>query len=375
VKFSFTLDMKNVFFCLALICLFSCIEPVEIDVDSEEPRLVVEGIISNISFEERTQLPQNARPFHVRLGYTSEVGNDRDPVISDATVTLHALSGDSWPYAWSSKYERYFLLDTEFKAEEGESYFVEIELSNGKRYVSDPEEMIPSPEIGEIDWVTTTQLIADETTSGIEFIELRGIQLSVKIPAVTERYYYRWQVEPAWEFRANLLPDDHPNKTCYVTNVFYFDKIFLEQTQRGGYDKELFFLKTDNHRIEWDFTTLITQYSLSPKAYRFWDEISLQQSSGGNIFDPPPFELSSNIHNTDDPDEKVSGYFMVAYESSARWWINQSDLPYQPDLIRGCAIPPGNSPDRPITECENCLNYDGGASEIVTIKPGWWRDE
>jgi hypothetical protein len=119
----------------------------------------------------------------------------------------------------------------------------------------------------------------------------------------------------------------------------------------------------------------VKQYSLTPEAYRFWEEISIQQSSGGGIFDPPPFRLSTNIHNVDDPSENVSGYFMVAHESSERWWFSEEDLPYDADIDRGCALPPGNSPSRPITECEDCLRYDGGASSITTIEPEWWRPE
>ena len=364
--------------CMALLRLFGCIEPVDIDVGRSDPRLVVEGLISNISFAERNELPQNARPFHVRLGYTSEVGNERDPVIRDASVTLLSVSGDSWQYVWNEDYQRYFLPDAAFKAEEGEEYFIEIELSNGKRYVSEPENLIPAPEIGEIEWETATQLVADETVSETIFIEERGIRVGVTLPARTDNleYNYLWDIEPAWVFRASALPEDHPNKTCYVTNVFLFDKVNLEKDLRGGYTKELFFLKTDtNHRILWDFTALFRQYSLSRGAYRFWNEISIQQSSGGSIFDPPPFELSTNIRNVNDPSEKVSGYFMVAHESSVRWWFNQFDLPYEADITRGCAIPPGNAPDLPVTECEDCRNYDGGASEITTIKPAWWRTE
>ena len=249
--------MRIPYVWMAGLFLFGCIEPVDIDLGIDKPQLVVEGLISNISFEDRIQLPQTAQPFYVRLSYTREVGNEKNPVISDAVITLHTDSGKSWDYAWSDTYERYLLLDTNFAAQPDEEYHIEIELSDGKRYESEPERMIESPRIGQVSWATDTRLISDESVSETLLIEQRGVQVSIDVPARSDnkKYYYWWDVTPSWVFVASLLPEDHPRKTCYVTNDFYFDKINLEVDRRGGYAKDLFFLLADsNHRILWDVT-------------------------------------------------------------------------------------------------------------------------
>ena len=361
---------------IVLLGIFSgCVEPIDFPVDSEPPRLVVEGLISNVSFNDRINQPTDAFPFYVRLGWTSEVGNERDPVIRDAEITLFSTDGNFWEYAWSDNYQRYLLPYEEFKAEPGLGYYLEIVLSGGQRYVSETEYMVVSPDIGQIEFVPETKVEVQEIESGSEIIEQRGIRAYTNIEphSDNETYHYRWDVVPSWIFEASLGRE--PFIRCWVTNLYYFNKVNLRIDRAGGYPQDLFFLESDgNRRIEWQFSAWVTQYSLSQDAYRFWEEISIQQQSGGGIFDPPPFELSTNIRNTANETEKISGFFMVAYESSTRWYFNSDDLPYDIEFQDPCRPPPG-VPNIPTPDCLDCRAYAGGASSITNVKPNWWLDD
>lgn len=368
--------MKNRIFIFALIALFSasCIEPIDFPTGGESRRLVVEGLISNISFNERFDEPADPFPFYVRLGYTSDVGNSADQVIPDARVTLYSSEGGEWVYGWSSIYERYLLLDADFRAMEGVGYSIEIVLSNGEVYTSEVETMTVSPDIGALDFYTETRVQVIENTNGTEIIEQRGVNMYVDVPsrAQDDTYYYRWNVTPSWIFEASLADPASPRKTCYVTNRFFFDKVNVGTDRAGGYTRDLIFVETDgNNRIQHQYSALVTQYSLSKAAYTFWDEIAIQQQSGGGIFDPPPFELSTNIQNVGNPAEKISGFFMVAYESSERWYFSPADLPYGVDFPDDCRPPPG-TPSFPTPDCFSCLEYRGGSSSNTNVKPEWW---
>ena len=54
------------------------------------------------------------------------------------------------------------------------------------------------------------------------------------------------------------------------------------------------------------------QRSLTKSAFQFFDLLQNQLNIQGNIFDPPPAKLGTNIINLDNPDEDVIGYFGVS---------------------------------------------------------------
>ena len=248
-----------------------------------------------------------------------------------------------------------------------------IELSNGEIYESSPERLYPAPEISATHVEYGVRAREIEVNGETELVNQRLIKLFVDLPEHenSEPYYYRWRVIPSWVFEAPLPPSTSPVKRCYITSRYLYQKINVQVDNSGGYGFEVLALDTDdNEQIQTDFSALILQYSLSPDAYRFWEDISLQQQSTGGIFDPPPFPINSNIRNINDPDERVSGFFSVAHVSATRWFINQFELPYNLQYVDFCAPIPGFSPPE---ECGNCLRY-GGGGEITNQKPEWWRE-
>ncbi len=367
--------MMNIARCALLISglmLTACIDPIEFDADSESRRIVIEGQITNISYNERMSLPEFPAPFMVRVQYTGPVNNERNEPITDADVILLDDTGSTWTYVYDSEFMQYVMTDDEFRAEAGRSYTLRVTFSNGEVYESAPQQMKAGPPIGELDPELTSRLQEVDIGGQVGFRERKGVELSVNIPELDqeETLYLRYKAVPSWVYVAPIPPDDSPVKTCYVTNIYYFKKVLTRMERSGGYPLEVLFLETVfNSRLEHDFTVYVTQYSLDKEAYEFWDQLALQQRSGGGIFDPPPFELKSNVFNVNDPDEKVSGFFYVAHESSVRWFINASELPYDIDLGPGpCSTPP--LPE----ECFNCLKYRGGSSSVTNIRPDWWRN-
>ncbi len=361
---------------LILVILSACIEPIDFETGQEAPRLVVEGLISNNSYQDRQSFPGPAERFYVSLRWSRDVSNELDEVIGDANVELIASNGDVIQYAWNPENKRYENPFDDFKAIEGIKYRIKVQLSSGETYLSDEEYLHLAPPISKLDTSFETRVKEIQIRNETLIVNQRGVVLSVDLPKHNDgkTYYYRWKVVPGWIFESSLLSDDNPNKTCYITNKYYFKKINVQEDRSGGYDVPLFFLETDdNEKIEHDFTALIIQYSLSPDAYTFWENLALQQQSGGGIFDPPPFPLNSNIQNINNPQENVSGYFMVAHESVTRWFIRESELPYSISFSDPCEPIPGDEFFQPPPECGNCLRYQGGHSTITNQKPEWWR--
>ncbi|SFT91113.1 protein of unknown function [Algoriphagus locisalis] len=367
--------MRQSYIIALLLILTACIEPISFETGSEPRRLVVDGFISNISFAEQSLKPAPPRRFYVAVRWSSEVDNVLDEVISDASVTLISSEGESFGYFWDEGEQRYLIRDASFHAEENVDYKVRVVSSDGKVYESDTDKLHPAPEIQEIDVDYKTILKSISVGNQTEIVEQRGIQVSVPLEAHGgDEYHYRWKIVPSWIFETSLLEDGHPNKRCYVTNLYEYQSISVWEDKAGGYNRDLFFLETDdNEQVQYGYSTLITQYSLSPEGYEFWDQLATQQQSGGGIFDPPPFSLITNIHNVNDPEEAVSGFFYVAHESSYRWKLNPEDLPYQLTFMDACEPMPG-VPFIPPPGCMNCLDYRGTHTDNTNQQPIWWDE-
>ncbi|MDR7129479.1 hypothetical protein J2X69_001816 [Algoriphagus sp. 4150] len=366
--------MRQTFSIALVLLLTACIDPITFETGSESRRLVVDGFISNISFVEQSQKPAPPLRFYVALRWTSDVGNVRDEVISNARVMLMTEEGESYRYFWDVQEQRYLIEDDTFYAKENVLYKLRIE-TDGKVYESDSDKLYPAPAIEGINVDYKTMLKSIDIAGQTEIVEQRGIQISVPLPPHSgDSFRYRWKIVPSWIFETSQLGDGNPNKRCYATNNYAYQAIKVWEDKNGGYNRDLYFLETDdNEQLQHGYSAFITQYSLSPSGYKFWDQLATQQQSGGGIFDPPPFALVTNIHNVDDSEENVSGYFFVAHESSYRWRLSPVDLPYQLTFVDQCAPIPG-VPYFPPAGCSNCLEYRGAHTDITNQKPEWWNE-
>ncbi|WP_339877837.1 DUF4249 domain-containing protein [uncultured Algoriphagus sp.] len=367
--------MRHSFAIALLLILTACIDPITFETGSEPRRLVVDGFISNISFEERAYLPAPASKFYLALRWTSNVDNVKDEVISGAKVSLIASDGTTIDYLWSEADQRYLILDDSFAAKEGVNYKVHIETANGAVYESDPDSVHPAPQLEEVEVDYQTIVKSIDVAGQAQLVNQRGVQVSVPLPSHSgEPYRLRWKIIPSWIFETSRLPVENSNQQCFATNLYEYQDIKVWEDKNGGYSRDLFFLETDdNEQVQYGFSAYITQYSLSPAGFEFWNQLAIQQQSGGGIFDPPPFSLITNIRNVNNPDELVSGYFYVAHESSIRWNLSPEDLPYNLQFIDACEPIPG-VPYIPPAGCSNCLEYRGVHTDITNEKPEWWEE-
>ncbi len=355
--------------------MVSCIEPIDFDTSSEPARLVVQGYISNVAAKDRIMFQPESGFFKVKIGLSSPVSNERDKTIDAAFVSVVDDLGESFDFTplGSGNYE---LVNDEFKAIEGQSYFLRVVLPDGKTYESIPETLVASTPGGRAEYRVDTKFRISDISNNTE--KLNGITVSTEMPVNQQNqpFYYYWEITPSWVFKAALLQDNHPNKTCWVTNKYFLKEIVLQKDLQGqgGYKKDLFFVEVPkNPRIQFDFTVLIKLFSLSKDAFRFREDLKTQNESVGSIFDPPPFSIRGNIVNINDPEDRVLGYFSVVGESSQRWFTNHNELPYKFDDSKPCESPPDGPGGFPAPQCLDCFQYCVGSSFITNEEPNWWR--
>ena len=70
----------------------------------------------------------------------------------------------------------------------------------------------------------------------------------------------------------------------------------------------------------------LKQYSISKKEYDFWDSMKKINDKGGDIFAYQPFPVISNVHNVNNPNELVLGYFQVSAVTQKRKNIAFSEI-------------------------------------------------
>jgi len=72
------------------------------------------------------------------------------------------------------------------------------------------------------------------------------------------------------------------------------------------------FIPFTNEKLRYKYSSLTTQFTISERAYTFLKTLEKQNENQGTLFTSQPFQVRGNLVNTNNPDEPVLGYFMVA---------------------------------------------------------------
>ena len=368
--------MRKVFSYIAIAALSvivsGCVEPFSFDIDRSNEPIVIESYITDVSFNQSTLYPSDGRFFKTTLRYGQNLFGKGDNV-SGAQVLLHSDRNETWSYTeWAPG--DYRLLDSQFMAQRGVQYKLEIRLPNNDIFESDWESLpVVENRMGELGFEETTKIDTKFNKGEKVIEEVNGIELTVDIPTneSTDRRYLMWQYETTWIYRAGRLGPENPLYQCWVSGNAYLSQFNLNEDTKGGYKENLVFIDVEtNERVLHEMSILVNQFSIDKKYYNFLQDLEKQRESS-NLFAAPPFNLNSNYHgvNTENP---VFGYFSVRDEEAKRMYFSVEDLSYSVNsnvLFETCqsAIPP-YAPDDP---CDNCLNYSYGGEPSLDA-PYWW---
>lgn len=348
----------------------ACVEPYEFEIENKGPALVVEGLLTDVSFQETLEYPSDGRYFSVKLSYAHNVVNEKSKVVSGAKVTLLSSEGGEWCYTEQEE-GNYLLLEPEFRATNEQAYKIKIVLANEDSFESEWQRL-PAVEKHPIGDISFDEIYRDEyeIIAGEKLVRPKqGIAVKIELPknSTEEAVYYRWDFDPTWIYIAPLLPPI--NKKCWVRSKTYLYNYTLHRDNVGGYKREMFFVETyRNNRFYEDFSLLTRQLVINKKYHQFLEEVQLQ--SQGNINDTPPYNIITNLKPVNNSN-RVVGFFGLAKETATRWYFNRWDLSYfvENTLKKDCSqkgLPPG-------PECYDCLAYPFG--DAFLERPSWWVDK
>jgi hypothetical protein len=308
---------------------FACIKQVNPDLRNEKPILVVEGSITTDSVL-----------YTVRLTYSGPYKYGLDIpegfLEKNAAVYIRDDLGNQTRLVYKDK-GIYETTDPAYVGKPGRSYSVIIELQNGKKYISEPEEIKPSVPIESY----KVNFVPDFNLVHPAYLQ---VSVNAKDPA-SEENYYRWTFY-SWILRQTK---GVPCGNLCIFAEYCFQRItdkevrILSDASINGNQiinqpaGKSYIYTYGNHYVD------IGQHSLTREAYQFWRKYDDQVSRTGNTLDPLPASVKGNVHNASDPADIALGYFSASSVTHKRAiLIPYSITPYFLNISAVSFIPPEN---------------------------------
>jgi len=392
------INTKKYFVLMALfvIVIQSCVEEIDVNIDSSDQALVVETSITNefklqtvrlsksFGFEESGSTPETKAIVYIEEGIKQIKFIETQPGIYTSVNS--------------------------FAAQPNTVYKLFIQRSNGKKYESRPEE---------IKGVTNIDSLYVEKT--IDYLGNESVSIFVdSYDASGNSVYYRYEYEetykivaPFWtpvdlnvpSLNPKTIQKTYEQRECYGTNESI--KIIQKETSNLTEDKvtkfEILLLSKQDPKIRTRYSLLVKQYVQTIDAFGYYQTLDKFSGSGNILSQNQPGYIEGNILSTDNPDsDKVLGFFEVVSVSSARVFFNYYDLfldslepPYfvecktgAPDLastidyiMQGKSKYYADNPDypNPLNEVEGpYLIVDAACGDCTklgsNVKPDYWED-
>jgi len=300
-----------------------CIDPFSPNLKGVESLLVVNALLTNEN-----------RSYTVELSRTRQTQDTELVMVSGALVSIRYKNGHS-SMLFETKAGIYKTDSLLFQGETGNSYILYIKTLNGTEYESDPCIMYPVKQID------TIYFNKDQEFQNNGSVIQDGIRIFIDSDNSGDGKYLRWIYNEWWKFsiptpkKYDYINDstipaiDQIKQVCFSYNES--DEIIIHSTESAQSDrieKEpiLFIASAMSDRLLIQYSIEIKQLSLSETEYQFWEQMKQINESGGDIFEKQPFSIVSNIHNINNPDEPVLGYFQVSAVEKKRIYITREDI-------------------------------------------------
>ena len=350
--------MKNVLIInLFFIICSGCISSFNFENDDNEYLLVVDGKIT-----------QKNAPHELFLKRSNSYGAALSDPVYGAIVTLHEENGSSESYIEDMD-GRYVFYGNNLQPTSGNSYYIEVELPDSKKYRSRSQIM---PDLVKPDKIYYEMVKIEEINDLENTVFKRYINIYINTPIIKndQKYYFNWRVNQAFsltELRCSPLAQP---RRCYITRKHVNDeiKIFSSENLYGG-TLEGYRVASIYMSPDWEFNEKhfynVAQHSITKEAYSYWEAVKKIAQSTGSIFDTPPAPINGNIYNINDPEERVLGFFEVSSVDTIRTYTFAHNLlPFYPkDLCDEQLYRSWSDP-----ACCNCLSIPDSKLE----RPHYW---
>ncbi len=322
--------MKLFHWIFLMLVVTGCIDPYNLGVEEGEQLLIVDGFITT---EPKTHL--------IRLARSDTYGNVFEGIVRPfARAEVHIRDNEGNITFLSEIQDGIYATPSDFAAAIGKSYSINIQLFDGRKYISFPEEVRPVTPIDSLT-IRTIPIPSENPLlprSGIEIIS------HFKDPE-DEKNFYQWLPGAVSVYVLIANPELHTTMgqptpkeccpRCFRTERITRPSIQLaDDVNFNGNQTRLpvLFIEDNGLRFRETYRAEISQLSLSEKAYRFLLLAKQQIETEGTIFDPLPANIRSNFVNIDNPEETILGYFYASDVSKQVIYIKSTDLEFKQNV-------------------------------------------
>lgn len=349
---------------LLCLCIFltQCVEPIKFKIKSEEPKLVVYGVINDQDDSCMVKLSYTG-------SYLSEDGlpiNTTTPALANR-VSISDNEGNEVDLDYYAPGE---YLTRNLKGKVGNTYTLLVEMPDGKKYKSKPETLPNVPNIDEISFQPENRT---RFINGVLFADaILHILISFEDNANQKNFYkWKWIGEASFRINSELAPpvSSIPFACYYKLDPYasdpYADELNVLSDknidgQKYTHKALTFNSQSFDVRFRSGISLLLAQYSLTQEAFEFWNKMKRLVNNQGSIFDPAPFQVIGNMYSIENEKEIVLGYFGA---SSVRY------IRYQFYVTHFKTIVCSQSSSQEF--CVDCRRYSYGYS---FIPPFYWQN-
>jgi hypothetical protein len=316
------LRIRSIIALSAVFLLYTCIDPYTPVLKNYESILVVDGLLT----DESTACT-------IRLTRTFKDMNAVPEPVSGASVYISDEDGTE---AGLNEVRAgiYKADSTLFRGEAGKTYALHIRTADGKEYESDKCLMEAVAGIDSIYYEKKQEIVNNGTEN------LYGIMIYMDSEPGTNKYY-RWSYEEDWKFLVhNPKKMDYINEKTFVPvkevkdfcwKNYKSDEVLIRSalsTDQDAITKEpiKFIISSKSDRLTFLYSINVKQLSISGKEFAFWSDLQKVNESGSDIFASQPFSITGNVHNLNDPAERVLGYFQVSAVKQKRIVLQLDEL-------------------------------------------------
>jgi hypothetical protein len=331
---------------LLIIMLDSCVERLELPSISNKPRIVVDGLLTNVNGTHT-----------VKIFRTPSLDNpltESDP-ITNATVRVKDNTGNSFMLEHSGN--GLYTLNN-FEGIVGKKYQLEFSTAEGDSYESSMQELLPAGDISDITYEFVENAINknDPVASHDVF---RFYVDAKNLAGGTGLFRWRWssvyEVLTFPELRTKAVPGIPPSRApdpipcsgwvakgmtmhqifpcecckCWVTEHSTTSIVSDNQLAQKPefYNVQIAQAPIDWKKFQAKYLIKIEQLNLSEDVYEFWKNVAAQQSGTKSLFQPNVIRMRGNIKCLSDPAEEVAGVFSVAGSTTTELFIHRNQIP------------------------------------------------
>ncbi|MEQ9374224.1 MAG: DUF4249 domain-containing protein [Imperialibacter sp.] len=307
---------------LLILTLWGCVEPFEPETGGFESVLVVEGNISDAD-----------EPYLITVSRTAPL--DASGAIPEKGAFVQVKDEEGAAFLFTEVAPgKYHSNPLGFIGCSGKNYTLSIITSSNQRYESEVVTLKPTPPIDSIYFEREIRLTdAGDSLDGVR------IMVDAHDPLGTSVYYkYSWietyEIRPhypsfyEWDF--SVTPAAFVRRNPEINLCFKTDssrQVLITSTANLKADRvsefEVNYVSTVSFRLKSRYSILVRQQTISEKSFRYWSEVKKTSESLGTLFDPQPYQLTGNVHNVDDPEEPVLGYFDASSVAQKRIFIDR----------------------------------------------------